>query len=329
MIIVSKNNDGDFTSLLEAVLSIDDKHIEPAIIYIKSGIYEEKVWIRKNNIKIVGEDKDSTIIRYGDGARKLRPDGTEYGTFNTATILFAGSDITVENLTIENNAGSGRVAGQAIAAYIASNRTAFFNCNFLGYQDTIFTGDIKQSLMRKLMLPESFQKSGINIQFAITRNYFENCFICGDVDYIFGPSVAYFKNCEIFSRKLESENGSFITAASTPSGQEFGYVFYQCKITSDDNKSSVYLGRPWRDYAKTAFVECELGNHIKPEGWHNWDKPKAEVTTSYVEYGNTGEGSNTDGRVPFSKQLANDKIAEYFSIENVLAGEDGWNPTIK
>lgn len=324
MITVSKN-DGDFTSLQEAILSIDDNHKEQITIFVKSGVYEEKVWIRKENIQIIGEDLDTTIIRYGDGARQLREDGTEYGTFNTATVLFAGRDIIVKNLTIENTAGIGEIAGQALAAYIASDRTSFIHCKFLGHQDTIFTGDMKQTELKRLMLPEFFLNSPINVEYKTIRNYFEDCYICGDVDYIFGPNTAYFYNCELFSKKYNNYD-TFITAASTPIDQEFGYVFSHCRLTSDGSKESVYLGRPWRDYAKTAFLSCEMGEHIKSVGWHNWDKVNAEVTTSYVEYGNIGKGADTSYRANFSKSLTNSKILEYLSIENVLAGSDGWNP---
>ncbi len=318
IITVSLDGTADFQYIQEAVNSISDERDETVTIFIRNGIYNEKIWMRKNKIKLVGESCDKTIIRYNDGAKKLRPDGTEYRTFNTATALFAGCDITVCNLTIENYAGIGKVAGQAVAAYVASDRTAFYNCRFLGYQDTIFTGDVLDEPMKQLMLPDFFKDSSVQIHFEVTRNYFESCYICGDVDFIFGSNVAYFENCQIHSLKLASESGSFITAASTPCGQEFGYVFHNCKLTSDDVPQNVYLGRPWRAFAKTAFVSCELGEHIKPEGFHNWNKPNAEVTTSYVEFNNFGVGAENSKRASFSKQLTNVGLHEYFSKENVL-----------
>lgn len=325
-IIVSKDIIGSFHSIQEAILSIDDQHEDTITILIKPGVYTEKIWIRKENIRIIGEDANTTIVRYGDGAKKPRPDGSEYGTFNSATIFFAGSDITVENITIENTAGVGHIAGQALAAYVASDKTTFRNCRFIGYQDTIFTGDSQSCSMKKLMLPDFFLNSSVNIDYPVIRNYFDSCYISGDVDFIFGPNIAYFNRCEIFSRKLESESNSFITAASTPAAQEYGYVFNQCHLTSNDRPDSVYLGRPWRDYAKTAFIQCCMEEHIKPIGWHNWGKANAEATTSYVEYGNTGAGANPEQRTPFSKQLTNPEILEYYSIERVLAGMDNWRP---
>lgn len=325
MITVSKNN-GDFTTLQEAVLSVDDHASEPVTILIEPGIYEEKVFIRKKNIHIIGKNRDNTIFLYGDGAKKLRPDGTDYGTFNTAVVFFAGSDITVENITFKNTAGSGKTAGQALAVYIGSDRTAFYNCAFLGHQDTVFTGNMSDEPNKRLMLPDFFQKSDVKIQYDGNRNYFEDCYICGDVDYIFGPSTAYFNRCQIYSKLLTSESVSYITAASTPNGQEHGYVFSQCDIAGEGENGSIYLGRPWRDYAKTAFIQCTMDKRIHPVGWHNWNRPKAEVTSTYLEYANTGEGACTAQRAPFSKQLTNPGILAYYSPESVLSGDDGWKP---
>ena len=322
--VVSKAGDGDFQTIEEAVRAINDLHKETVTIFIKAGIYEEKLWIRKENLVLEGESAESTIIRYGDGANKLRPDGREYGTFNTATVLFAGRDITVKNLTIENTAGEGSVAGQALAVYIASDRTAFYNCRLLGHQDTIFNGEVKFSTDQKYIYPSYFLESAVPVYYENPRNYFENCYVSGDVDFIFGSNTVYFKHCEIFSHKREGKECSYITAANTPLGQEYGYVFYECKLTSDDKPGSVYLGRPWRDYAKTAFVRCELGNHIHKAGWHNWNKPRAEVMCSYVEFENTGAGSEISSRASFSRQLSNPSVADYYTKEQVLAGEDGW-----
>lgn len=326
-IVVSKNGDADFTTLQDAILSIDDNHLETVTILVKPGIYVEKVFIRKENIRILGEDCLTTIFRYNDGAKTPRPDGSEYGTFNTATVLFAGSNIEVENITFENSAGIGRIAGQALATYIASDRTSFYHCRFLGYQDTIFTADSNALHMDRLMLPEWFKNSIVPIEHPNTRLYFEDCYICGDVDYIFGPSTAYFNHCEIFTRKLESENDSFITAASTPASQEYGYVFNECNLTSDGRENSVYLGRPWRDYAKTAFIKCHMENHIKSIGWHNWNKVNAAVTTSYVEFSNVGLGATPSLRTSFSKQLDNEGLLEYYSVKSVFADNDNWNPS--
>jgi pectinesterase len=161
------------------------------------------------------------------------------------------------------------------------------NCNILGNQDTLYA-------------------SGKG------RQYFKDCYIEGTTDYIFGSATAYFENCHIHSKK-----NSFITAASTPEGSEFGYVFKNCKLTADDEITEVYLGRPWRIYAKTVFMNCQMGKHILPEGWHNWSKPEAETTTFYAEFENSGEGYQSLNRVSWSHQLDTTE-AEKYTIENIL-----------
>lgn len=326
-LVVSKNRPGAFRSLQDAILSIDDGHRETVRIMVESGVYEEKVFIRKENLEIVGEDPDTTIFRYGDGARKIRADQSgEYGTFNTAVLLLAGRDILLKNLTVENTAGPGNLAGQALALYAAADRCSFYNCRFLGYQDTIFVGSAITDQMKSLMLPAFFSDSGVPVSYPQLRSYFKNCYICGDVDFIFGPNTAFFDHCEIFSRKRLSEEKAFITAASTPAGQEYGLVFSHCALTGDDAPGTTYLGRPWRDFAKTAFLSCTMGSHICPEGWQNWGKARAEAVCSYIEYDNRGPGAATEGRAPFSRQLTNPDLAEYFSLRNVLGGEDNWTP---
>ena len=229
---VSKNDPSAFSTLQEAILSIDDRHDEAIRIEVAPGIYEEKLFIRKENIEIVGDDPLTTVFRYGDGAKKPRPDASgEYGTFNTAVIFIAGKDITLRNLTIESTAGPGYLAGQALAVYAAADRLSCYNCRFTGWQDTIFNGDPMTCNMKKLMLPDFFQASEVPIVHKFYRNYFKDCYVCGDVDYIFGPNTAFFDHCEIHSIARVSEGKAYITAASTPAGQEFGLVFSHCRIT--------------------------------------------------------------------------------------------------
>nr|WP_296481348.1 pectinesterase family protein [uncultured Acetatifactor sp.] len=325
-IYVDKIRTDAFSSLQEAVLSVPDDRQETVRILVAPGIYEEKIFIRKENLEIVGENPETTVFRYGDGARKPRPDHSgELGTFNTAVILLAGKNLRMENITVENTAGPGRTAGQALALYAAADRCSFHNCRFLGWQDTVFAGEAVPCKIKNLMLPDFFCRSSVPVEYPVLRNYFDNCYISGDVDFIFGPNVVFFDQCEIFSKKRQSEDRAFITAASTPAGQEFGLVFSRCRLTGDGDPASVYLGRPWRDFAKTAFVSCHMDGHICPEGWQNWGKARAEVLCSYVEYDNAGPGARTQARASFSRQLAHPGLAEYYSRENVLAGEDGWN----
>ena len=257
------------------------------VIFVKKGIYKEKLIIPSwlTNIEICGEDAEQTVITWDDHANirtQERPKGM--GTFRTYTLKIEGSDITLKNITIENN--SARL-GQAVALHTEGDRLVFVNCRFLGHQDTVYTG------------------------VGGSRQLFRNCYIEGTTDFIFGPGTAWFEDCEI-----RSKANSYITAASTPKDQPYGYVFNRCRLTADEGIDKVYLGRPWRDYGYTLFMNCDLGSHIRPEGWHHWQKNR-EQTARYLECGNTGTGADTTGRVGWSRQL-DKKEAKKITMEEVL-----------
>lgn len=268
------------------------------VIFVKKGTYKEKLivpsWL--TNIEICGEDRDNTIITYDDHANVFIP-GTDrkMGTFRTYTVRVDGNDITFRNITIENNAAR---LGQAVALHTQGDRLTFVNCRILGNQDTVYTG-------------------GIN-----TRLYFKDCHIEGTTDFIFGPSTAWFENCTILSR-----TDSYITAASTPQDVEYGYVFNRCKIVAAEGVSKVYLGRPWRPYAHTLFMNCQLGKHILPVGWHNWSNTQNETTARYCEYDNHGEGAATKERAAWTRQLTKKEAAKV-TLENVFRQNGGWIPNV-
>ena len=289
-LVVSRDGTGDFRTLQEAVESARAFMDYTVTIYVKNGVYKEKVivpsWVE--NIDIIGEDRDKTIITYDDHANI-----NKMGTFRTYTVKVEGSDITFKNLTIENNAAQ---LGQAVALHTEGDRLKFINCRILGNQDTIYTGA------------------------KFTRLYFKNCYIDGTTDFIFGPSTALFENCMIHSKR-----NSYVTAASTPKEAKYGYIFKHCKLTAEPGVDKVYLGRPWRPYAYTLFIECELGKHIVPAGWHNWGKQSNEETARYMEYKNTGEGANVSERVAWSKQLTK-KEAEAVTVDAIFGTQSNWNP---
>lgn len=266
------------------------------VIFVKKGTYKEKLIIPSwlTNIEICGEDKDNTIITYDDHANVFIP-GTDrkMGTFRTYTVRVDGNDITFKNITIENNAAR---LGQAVALHTQGDRLKFVNCRILGNQDTIYTG-------------------GIN-----TRLYFKDCHIEGTTDFIFGPSTAWFENCTILSRI-----NSYITAASTPQDVEYGYVFNNCKLLAAEGVDKVYLGRPWRPYAHTLFMNCEMGKQIRTEGWYNWGNADNEKTARYEEYNNRGEGASPKTRVSWSRQLTKKEAAKV-TIQNVFKQNGGWMP---
>lgn len=289
-IVVSRDGTGNFRTLQEAIESARAFMDYTVTIYVKNGVYKEKVivpsWVE--NIDIIGEDRDKTIITYDDHANI-----NKMGTFRTYTVKVEGSDITFKNLTIENNAAQ---LGQAVALHTEGDRLKFINCRILGNQDTIYTGA------------------------KFTRLYFKDCYIDGTTDFIFGPSTALFEDCIIHSKR-----NSYVTAASTPKEAKYGYIFKHCKLTAEPGVDKVYLGRPWRPYAYTLFIECELGKHIVPAGWHNWGKQSNEETARYMEYKNTGEGANASERVAWSKQLTK-KEAEAVTVDAIFGTQSNWNP---
>lgn len=321
--IVSKDGLHDFTSIQEAIDSISASNQEEITIYIKKGVYKEKLFIEKPFIKLIGEGAEETIITYDDYALKCFPNGETYGTFNSYTAFIGGHDFTAEHLTFENSSGPGSKVGQAVAAYVDADRVCFRNCRFLGNQDTIFTGPLPPAPI----IAGSFKGPREHAIRENGRQYYENCYIQGDIDFIFGSATAFFYNCEIFSNDIGREVNGYIVAPSTPEGQEYGYVFENCRLTSNCPAGSVYLGRPWRIFAQTAFIRCELGAHIAPSGWHNWNKFEAEDTTDFIECDNYGDGACTDQRADWTHRISA-SFATYYSREKVLGGLDGWRPFI-
>jgi pectinesterase len=220
------------------------------------------------------------------------PDGREIGTFRTASTVIDADDFTAENLTFENSAGP---VGQALAIRVEGDRVVFRNCRFLGWQDTIL------------------ENRG--------RHYYRDCYIAGHVDFIFGGATAFFEKCHIHCLK----NG-YITAASTPDIQPFGFVFSACRITGETPGVRTYLGRPWRIHASTIFLNAQMGEVVRPEGWHNWNKAEAERTARYCEFHSTGPGAHPGERVRWARQLSAEE-AKSITVQRVLGGADGWTPS--
>jgi pectinesterase len=320
--IVASDGSGDFTTIQEAVDRIPDGNSERVVITVKNGIYKEKLHIRKPYVSLIGESADRTIVTYDDYARKKFPNGEEYHTFHSYTVFIGADHFCAENITFENAAGSGELVGQALAAYVDGDCASFKGCRFLGHQDTLFTGPLPEKPKDRA----TFGGPREGVPRRKTRQYYERCFIKGDVDFIFGSATAVFHECEIFSgaRPGKQVHG-WITAASTPENSPFGYVFIRCRLTGNAPPHSVYLGRPWRNYAKVAFIGCELGEHIAPAGWDNWNKPESEPTTCFGEYASFGPGAEAARRVDWAEAWG-EAAADTFAIASVLAGADGWNP---
>lgn len=327
--IVAKDGSGDFTELQAAVDAIPEGKSGWTDIHVRDGIYKEKLHILKPFIRLIGESTEGTVITFDDYALKTFPNGEPYHTFNSYSVLIAGDDFQAEHITFVNAAGSGDAAGQAIAVYVDGDRAVFRNCRFIGCQDTIFTGPLPPAPVER----GTFGGPRDILPRRNVRQYYEKCYIEGDVDFIFGSATAVFNKCEIFSCRRQVAGGfagdeevhGYVTAASTPEEVPYGYVFLDCKLTGDAPAYSVYLGRPWRSFAKTVFVDCWLGGHIKPEGWHHWT-PEREATVQYGEYGSTGPGAAPpSSRVSWSKALTEEE-ARLYTVGQVMSGSDGWNP---
>lgn len=302
-IIVSKDGKGSFTKIQEAINSVEEGKTARTKIIVKPGTYREKITISvaKSPISLIGENAENTILVYGDHASKQNAEGKNIGTTGSSTIFIFSDNFSAKNFTFQNDAGP---VGQAVAVLTTGDRIAFENCKFLGFQDTLYTKGAQDN-------PDKTK---------VSRNYFKNCYIEGTTDYIFGAGTAVFENCTIYSKK----NASYVTAASTIEGNEFGYIFINCNLTGDADANSVYLGRPWRPFAKTVYINCAIDSIIKTEGWHNWSKPDAEKTTFYAEYNSKGSGTNAEKRVSWSHQLTKEQSKKY-TAKNILSGKDNWN----
>lgn len=327
---VSLEREGAYRSIsaaLEAAERCVPDVTVPVRVLVAPGEYRERVEIRRPHVTLEGETADSVRIVGGLGAKMPSEDGSgqdgRLGTFRTYTVLVDADDVTLAGLTIENNAGDGREVGQAIALYADGDRLVVDACCIKGHQDTLFLGP----------LPPREAKPGGFIgpkQFAprrVGRQYFRRCRIEGDVDFIFGGARAYFEGCEIRSLNRDMDVNGYVTAASTPEGEPYGFVFHGCSFTAPDDVApdSVYLGRPWREWAQTVLIDCWLGQHIKREGWWDWAKPAAHERAHYAGASLHGPANDAENWAPWAHELDATATTRY-AREQVLSGADGWDP---
>jgi pectinesterase len=265
----------------------------PTIIQIKPGTYKELIYIQREKrfLHLIGESPTNTVLTYDLNAKMSGQDGKPIGTFRTPSTLIDADDFRAENITFENFAGP---VGQALAIRIDGDRVAFRNCRFLGWQDTILANR--------------------------GRHYFEGCYVAGHVDFIFGGATCWFEKCHIHCLR-----DGYITAASTPANQPFGFVFSNCRITGETPNVKAFLGRPWRGYASVTYLKTEMSDNVRPSGWDNWRDPARESTARYSEFNSIGPGANPDARVKWARHLTAVE-AQAFTLQKVLGGQDGWIP---
>jgi len=282
---VAQDGSGDFRAVQAALDALPAAGGE---IRIKPGVYREVLHIRKDNVHLRGDN--GVVLIFGNHSGLRLPTGDTVNTWTSASCFIDGDDFRAENITFENDAGF--TAGQAVAVMENGNRAAFFHCRLIGNQDVLFC-------------------SGPG-----TKQYYEDCYIEGSTDFIFGPATAVFNKCHIHSKK-----NSHVTAASTPREIPYGFVFFDCRLTADTNIHKVSLGRPWQPYASVTYIRCWMGSHIIPEGWNNWKNPDNEKTARFAEYGSTGPGASPSTRAPWSRQLT---AAALVTIAAVLGD---WRPS--
>lgn len=276
---VAKDGSGDYLTVQAAFDAIPKNNKTPISIIIDPGIYNEKLFLdsTKNFVTLIGNGKFNTVLTYNDHTGRLSPRGDTINTRTSWSFKILADNFTASNITFQNDAGFS--AGQAVAVECDGDKATFDNCRFIGNQDVLFINDGRQRFL--------------------------NCYIEGTTDFIFGSATAWFDQCHIHSKK-----NSHVTAASTPPEKKWGYVFNDCILTGDTSLHNVSLGRPWRPYASVTYMHCFMGEHIKPEGWHNWNNPGNEKTARYAEYKNYGPGADVSKRVSWARQLTNEEAGE-------------------
>ncbi len=292
---VAADGTGSFKTVQEAIMSVPSGTAgNPVIIHLKPGTYRELIYVQREKrfFHLVGENATNTVVVFGLYASMTNLDGKPIGTFHTPTATIDADDFTAEHLTFENSAGP---VGQALAIRVDGDRAIFSDCRFIGWQDTILVNR--------------------------GRQYFDHCYICGHVDFIFGAATSWFEKCLICSRGA----GGYLTAASTPNDVPYGYVFSHCQIIGETPATRTYLGRPWRIYAGTIFLNSEMSEVVRPEGWNDWKKPETHQTARYAEYNSTGPGASPANRVAWAKQLTSQQ-ASAITLNRVLGGADDWRP---
>lgn len=275
-------------------------------IFLKEGIYNEKVNIFNDNIKIVGENAENTIIRNNDYFHKILNDGNEANTFRTYTCLITGNNVSLSNLTIENTSLPSSKYGQAVALHACGDNFKCDNVILKSAQDTLFTGPLPKDLIERytgFLLKEQLNPTQ-------TKQIYKNCKIYGDTDFIFGCSQALFINSDIISI-----GKGYLAAPAHAKEMKYGYLFYRCNLLSEDNANGTYLARPWRDYGTAAFIDCNVGNHIDQRGFNKWGGTNRDKTARFYEYSSNVDLSNREKWINIlNKDEANLYVKDFLNM---------------
>lgn len=298
---VAQNGSGDFRTIQQAVNALPGSG---GSIAVKPGVYREVVTIRKPHVHLYGTSTDpaATRIIFDNTGPK------NGGTFNSATVFVEADNVTLDHLTIVNSAGN---KGQAVALAVTADRAIFRHVRILGAQDTLFAA--------------SKYCYGDYGPCVPARQYFSDCYIAGNTDFIFGDSQAVFSHCELHGI---SGKGVMYTAQDRHNNvQPSGYIFDHCRLTAAPDAGRIALGRPWRPHAAVVFLNTQIDAPVIPAGWLEW--PRFGVpslpTAFYAEYNSTGPGADPATREPYAHLLSAAEAARW-NPERFLAGTDNWNP---
>lgn len=291
----------------------------PVTIQLSPGEYREKLVIQRPGVRLCGTSADDVRIVWSDSALTPHTDIGTLGTFNSFTVYVGAPDCSLVDLTVENDAGPGNIAGQAVALYADADTFMVHRCKLLGHQDTLCTGPLPDDPPPKSP-PFLHPYTRIDQTAHAFRQIYQHCYIAGDIDFIFGSARALFRNCEIASTKRDDNGIGYVCAPSHSSSETFGYVFLDCELTGSADIDSVYLARPWRRHGRTCFYHCHLGPHINPNGWHNWDKKENETCSSFTEIRSHGPGANPTNRVSWAN------VSDAAEPPNLSTMFDDWSP---
>lgn len=289
---------------IDTIQKAIDLVTDTATIHIAKGTYYEKIKLTKSNITFIGEGPLNTIIYFDDYAKKIHKDGLEFNTFRTYSFMILASNISLSNLTIANTSGYGDTIGQAVALHIIGDNIHLDNVHLKAYQDTLFIGPLPHNLITRY---DGFLKDDERIIPTSYKSYFNNCYIEGTVDYVFGCGEAYFDNC-IFHNLLE---GGFVFAPSTYLEDEFGFTVLNSIFTSEVSIPSTYLARPWRDFGKVVLLNCTYQNHILDTGFDKWNDTSRDKTCRFSEYNCNYFDNHSYTRCYFSKVLTAEEAKKY------------------
>ena len=293
-LVVAQDGSGDHRTIQAAVDAARAFPYGRVSILVRDGVYSEQVVVPSWNprVTIVGESEGGVVLTWGSHFAEV--DRGRNSTFHTATLRVSGDDFLARNLTVINSAGP---VGQALALFVDADRAVFEDCRFMGNQDTVYAAG------------------------EGNRHLFRGGYLEGTTDFVFGQATAVFENVHVHAKA-----DSYVTAASTPGGVPFGLVFLGGRLTAAPEVDALFLGRPWRDFAKTVWVGTELDAPVRPEGWHDWGRPETHATVLYAEHATTGPGANSGGRVGWSHRLTEAEAARYTvpTIFDALARP--WDP---